>query len=74
MAKKAATDTGAALDPKAERLKALQLTLDKIDKDFGKGTIMKLGDKVVEDVPCIPTGSIGLDAAIGIGGYPRQGD
>ena len=71
MAKKAATDTGAALDPKAERLKALQLTLDKIDKDFGKGTIMKLGDKVVEDVPCIPTGSIGLDAAIGIGGYPR---
>ena len=71
MAKKAATDTGAALDPKAERLKALQLTLDKIDKDFGKGTIMKLGDKVVDDVPCIPTGSIGLDAAIGIGGYPR---
>ena len=71
MAKKAATDTGATLDPKAERLKALQLTLDKIDKDFGKGTIMKLGDKVVDDVPCIPTGSIGLDAAIGIGGYPR---
>ena len=71
MAKKAAADTGAAPDPKAERLKALQLTLDKIDKDFGKGTIMKLGDKVTEDIPSIPTGSIGLDAAIGIGGYPR---
>ena len=71
MAKKAAADTGAATDPKAERLKALQLTLDKIDKDFGKGTIMKLGDKVTEDIPSIPTGSIGLDAAIGIGGYPR---
>lgn len=61
----------AANDAKAERLKALQLTLDKIDKDFGKGTIMKLGDKVTEDIPSIPSGSIGLDAAIGIGGYPR---
>ncbi len=63
--------TPAATDAKAERLKALQLTLDKIDKDFGKGTIMKLGDKVTEDIPSIPSGSIGLDAAIGIGGYPR---
>nr|MCR5455113.1 recombinase RecA [Bacteroidales bacterium] len=70
MAKKAVDNT-AATDPKAEKLKALQLTLDKIDKDFGKGTIMKLGDKVTEDIPSIPTGSIGLDAAIGIGGYPR---
>ena len=68
MAKK---ETTAPVDAKAERLKALQLTLDKIDKDFGKGTIMKLGDKVTEDIPSIPTGSIGLDAAIGIGGYPR---
>ena len=69
MAKK--ETTAPVVDAKAERLKALQLTLDKIDKDFGKGTIMKLGDKVTEDIPSIPTGSIGLDAAIGIGGYPR---
>jgi recombination protein RecA len=61
----------APVDAKAERLKALQLTLDKIDKDFGKGTIMRLGEKVAEDIPCIPTGSLGLDFAIGIGGYPR---
>ena len=67
----ATNETTAPVDAKAERLKALQLTLDKIDKDFGKGTIMKLGDKVTEDIPSIPTGSIGLDAAIGIGGYPR---
>lgn len=54
-----------------EKLKALQLTLDKIDKDYGKGTIMKMGDKAVADVPFIPSGSIGLDVALGIGGYPR---
>ena len=59
------------VDAKAEKFKALQLTLDKIDKDYGKGTIMKLGDKAVEDIPSIPTGSIGLDYAIGVGGYPR---
>ena len=69
MAKK--ETTAPVVDAKAERLKALQLTLDKIDKDFGKGTIMKLGDKAAEDIPSIPTGSIGLDAAIGVGGYPR---
>ncbi len=56
---------------KAEKLKALQLTLDKIDKSYGKGAIMKLGDHVVENLPCIPSGSIGLDMALGIGGYPR---
>jgi len=61
----------APVDAKAEKFKALQLTLDKIDKDYGKGTIMKLGDKAVEDIPSIPTGSIGLDYAIGVGGYPR---
>ena len=61
----------AVVDAKAEKFKALQLTLDKIDKDYGKGTIMKLGDKAVEDIPSIPTGSIGLDYAIGVGGYPR---
>ncbi|MCQ2605199.1 MAG: recombinase RecA [Bacteroidales bacterium] len=56
---------------KAEKQKALQLTLDKIDKSYGKGAIMKLGDHVVENLPCIPSGSIGLDMALGIGGYPR---
>lgn len=54
-----------------EKLKALQLTLDKIEKGYGKGTIMKLGDNAIEDVPVIPTGSIGLDVALGVGGYPR---
>lgn len=54
-----------------EKLKALQLTLDKIDKDFGKGTIMRMSDKVIVNVPSISTGSIGLDVALGIGGLPR---
>ena len=54
-----------------EKLKALQLTLDKIEKGYGKGTIMKLGDDAIEDVPVIPSGSIGLDLALGVGGYPR---
>jgi len=54
-----------------EKLKALQLALDKIDKDYGKGTIMKMGDRTIQEVPCIPTGSIALDVALGIGGYPR---
>ena len=54
-----------------EKLKALQLTLDKIEKGYGKGTIMKLGDDAIEDVQVIPTGSLGLDLALGVGGYPR---
>jgi len=54
-----------------EKLKALQVTLDKIEKGYGKGTIMKLGDDAIEDVPVIPSGSIGLDLALGVGGYPR---
>jgi len=54
-----------------EKLKALQLTLDKIEKGYGKGTIMKLGDHAIEDVSVIPSGSIGLDMALGVGGYPR---
>jgi len=54
-----------------EKLKALQLTLDKIEKGYGKGAIMKMGDTVVEQVPVIKTGSIGLDVALGVGGYPR---
>lgn len=57
--------------PPAEKLKALQLAMDKIEKDHGKGTIMKLGDNNVEHVSVIPTGSIGLNAALGVGGYPR---
>ncbi len=54
-----------------EKLKALQLTLDKIDKDFGKGTIMKMGDKAIADVPSISSGSISLNMGLGIGGFPR---
>ncbi len=54
-----------------EKLKALQLTMDKIEKSYGKGTIMKMGDRAVEDVPAIPSGSIGLDIALGVGGYPK---
>lgn len=54
-----------------EKLKALQLTLDKIEKGYGKGTIMKLGDNAIEDVMVIPSGSLGLDIALGVGGYPR---
>ena len=53
------------------KLKALELTLSKLEKSYGKGVVMKLGDKVVEDIEAIPTGSIGLDLALGIGGYPR---
>ena len=54
-----------------EKLKALQLTLDKIERSYGKGAIMKLGDDPVERIPAISTGSIGLDAALGIGGLPK---
>jgi recombination protein RecA len=53
------------------KLKALELTLGKLEKSYGKGVVMKLGDRVVEDIESIPTGSIGLDLALGIGGYPR---
>ncbi|HOW10736.1 MAG TPA: recombinase RecA [Bacteroidales bacterium] len=54
-----------------DKLKALEVTLGKIEKDFGKGTIMKLGDHAVENIQVISTGSIGLDSALGIGGFPR---
>mgnify|MGYP001424790841 CR=1 FL=1 len=54
-----------------EKLKALEVTLGKIEKDFGKGTIMKLGDHAVGDIQVISTGSLGLDAALGVGGLPR---
>ena len=56
---------------KDSKLKALQLTLDRLDKTYGKGTVMKMGDSVHEDIEFIPTGSIGLDYSLGIGGYPR---
>jgi recombination protein RecA len=54
-----------------EKMKALEMTLGNIEKQYGKGTIMKLGDTPAENIPCIPTGSIGLDAALGVGGFPR---
>ena len=54
-----------------EKLKALQLTIDKIEKGYGKGTIMKMGDTAIVDVSVIPSGSIALDVALGVGGYPR---
>ncbi len=57
--------------PVSEKLKALQLAMDKIDKDYGKGAIMRMGDSEVIKVAVIPTGSIGLNAALGVGGYPR---
>lgn len=56
---------------KEAKLKALQLTLDKLDKAYGKGTVMKMGDKAVEEVDTIPSGSLGLDLALGVNGYPR---
>ena len=56
---------------KEAKLKALKLTLDKLDKTYGRGAVMKLGDDVVEDVEVIPSGSLGLDIALGVGGYPR---
>lgn len=55
----------------SEKLKALQLTIDKLEKSYGKGAVMKLSDEKVVDLPSIPTGSLGLDIALGIGGIPR---
>ena len=56
---------------KDAKLKVLELTLGKLEKSYGKGVVMKLGDKIAEDIEVIPTGSIGLDLALGVGGYPR---
>ena len=58
-------------DPKDSKLKALKLTLDKLDKTYGKGSVMKLGDQTVEKIESISSGSIGLDIALGVGGYPK---
>ncbi|MCB0609550.1 MAG: recombinase RecA, partial [Lewinella sp.] len=56
---------------KEAKLKALQLTVDRLEKTYGKGTIMRLGDKQVVAVDAIPTGSVGLDIALGVGGFPK---
>ena len=69
MAKKEETDE--IKKQQEGKLQALQAAMSKIEKDFGKGSIMRMGDEQVEDVDVIPTGSIGLDAALGVGGYPR---
>ncbi len=60
-----------AMSPQQEKLKALQAAMSKIEKDFGKGSIMRMGDEQIENVDVIPTGSIGLNAALGVGGYPK---
>ena len=58
-------------DLKNAKLKALELTLDKLDKTYGKGTVMKLGEETDQKIESIPSGSIGLDHALGVGGYPK---
>jgi recombination protein RecA len=58
-------------DDKSAKLKALQLTLDKLDKTYGKGSVMRLGDSAIEEVESISSGSLGLDIALGVGGYPK---
>ncbi len=70
MAKESA-EVNKSAEVNAEKLKALQATLDKIEKDYGKGTVMKLGDQPKWEVSTIPSGSIALDHALGIGGYPK---
>ena len=60
-----------ALSPQQEKMKALQAAMSKIEKDYGKGSIMRMGDEQIDNVEVIPTGSIGLNAALGVGGYPK---
>jgi len=71
MAKEEVKVTEAGKSVNLEKLKALQLTMEKIEKSYGKGSIMRLGDKPVDDVAAISSGSIALDLALGIGGYPK---
>ncbi|MBP8115852.1 MAG: recombinase RecA, partial [Chitinophagaceae bacterium] len=66
-----ADKTSETVSPNSEKLKALKLTMDKLEKDYGKGSVMLLGDKPVHEQSVISTGSIGLDVALGIGGLPR---
>jgi recombination protein RecA len=61
----------AAKEAPNEKAKALLLTLEKLDKQYGKGTVMKLGDNSIVESEVVPTGSLGLDLALGIGGFPR---
>ena len=68
MAKKQETEQ---LTPQQEKMKALQAAMSKIEKDYGKGSIMRMGDEKIENVDVIPTGSSGLNAALGVGGYPK---
>ena len=65
------TDSKTPTAPSDNKLKALQVAMEKIEKSFGKGSIMKMGDESVEEVEVIPTGSIALNVALGVGGYPR---
>ncbi len=69
MAKK--EENNEQLTPQQQKMKALMAAMQKIEKDFGKGSIMKMGDEKIENVEVIPTGSIGLNAALGVGGYPK---
>ena len=69
MAKK--EENAEQLTPQQQKLKALQAAMAKIEKDFGKGSIMRMGEEKIENVEVIPTGSIGLNAALGVGGYPK---
>ena len=69
MAKK--EESAEQLTPQQQKMKALQAAMAKIEKDFGKGSIMKMGDEQIANVEVIPTGSIGLNAALGVGGYPK---
>jgi recombination protein RecA len=75
MAKEKESDKNAHADEKpgviTDKLKALRATMEKIEKSYGKGSIMKLGEEKIENIAVIPTGSIGLNAALGVGGYPR---
>ena len=66
-----AKKTAAAADPKDARAEALEQALSRIEKAYGRGAIMKMGDENIEDVEVIPSGSIGLNYALGVGGYPK---
>lgn len=70
-AKKTIKKPAQPADPREARLNALAQAMQKIEKDYGRGAVMKLGDEAVEDIEVIPTGSIGLDYALGVGGFPR---
>ena len=71
MATKPKKTKGEELDPKAARLEALAQAMGRIEKAYGRGAIMKMGDEIVEKVDVIPSGSVALNSALGVGGYPR---